>query len=66
MSNRNLIIPMSKASIASGADGLIIEVHEQPEAALCDGNQSLTLEMFNQLSKEICPYLEINNKKIRV
>lgn len=51
--NRNLIIPMSKAAIACGADGLIIEVHSNPEEALSDGAQSLHPAGFTKLMKEI-------------
>ena len=46
---RNLILPMSLASLAAGADGLIIEVHPQPEDALSDGDQSLNFEEFSNL-----------------
>ncbi|UOF90501.1 3-deoxy-7-phosphoheptulonate synthase [Fodinisporobacter ferrooxydans] len=44
---------MSKASIAAGADGLILEVHPNPAKAMSDGPQSLTLEQFDQLMKEL-------------
>ena len=46
---RNLILPMSLASLAAGADGLMIEVHPQPEDALSDGDQSLNFEEFSNL-----------------
>ena len=46
---RNLILPMSLATLAAGADGLIIEVHPQPEDALSDGDQSLNFEEFSNL-----------------
>jgi len=46
---RDLILPMSLAALAAGADGLIIEVHSRPEEALCDGPQSLDLEAFDNL-----------------
>lgn len=46
---RNLVPPMSLAAIAAGADGLIVEVHNQPEEALSDGDQSLYLDQFNKL-----------------
>ena len=48
-----LVDPMAKASIAAGADGLIIEVHNSPETALCDGAQSLKPEKYDTLLKEI-------------
>lgn len=47
------VTPMSLASIACGADGLIIEVHNHPEKALSDGYQSLTLKRFENLYKKI-------------
>ncbi|MCG2715082.1 MAG: 3-deoxy-7-phosphoheptulonate synthase [Candidatus Marinimicrobia bacterium] len=50
---RDLIIPLSKASIAAGADGLMIEVHPDPEKALSDGYQSITFEHFSELMKEL-------------
>ena len=46
-----LVPPMSLAAIAAGADGLLIEVHDQPEHALSDGPQSLTPEQFNTLAE---------------
>ena len=45
--------PLSLAAIAAGADGLMIEVHNDPEKALCDGAQSLTPQMFDALMKKI-------------
>ena len=48
----SLVEPMSLAAIASGADGLIIEIHQDPEHALSDGGQSLTLENFTKLMKK--------------
>jgi 3-deoxy-7-phosphoheptulonate synthase len=52
---KDLIIPMSKAAIAAGADGLIIEVHPDPEKAISDKEQTLNLAQFAQLIKEIKP-----------
>lgn len=49
----DLILPMSRASIAAGADGLIIEVHPKPAEAFSDGDQSLTPEVFAQVMKEV-------------
>ena len=50
---RSLVEPLSMAAIAAGADGLMIEVHNNPEKALCDGAQSLTPQMFDELMKKI-------------
>ena len=50
---RSLVPTMAKASIAAGADGLLMEVHYRPEEALCDGSQSLHPEEFNTLMYEL-------------
>jgi len=50
---RSLVAPMSRAAVAAGADGLIIEVHPQPEIALCDGPQSLRPEEFAILMGQV-------------
>lgn len=50
---RSLVPALSKAAIAAGADGLLIEVHNNPEKALCDGPQSLTLDMLEALSQDL-------------
>ncbi|HEU5248649.1 MAG TPA: 3-deoxy-7-phosphoheptulonate synthase [Thermoanaerobaculia bacterium] len=47
------VLPMSRAAIAAGSDGLLIEVHNHPEVALSDGPQALLPEMFAQLMDEI-------------
>jgi 3-deoxy-7-phosphoheptulonate synthase len=51
----DLVAPMAKAAVAAGADGLIIEVHSNPEEALCDGEQSLKPKSFRQLMDELRP-----------
>jgi 3-deoxy-7-phosphoheptulonate synthase len=50
---RDKVAPMARASLAAGADGLLIEVHNDPEKALSDGAQSLYPEQFQQLMKEL-------------
>jgi 3-deoxy-7-phosphoheptulonate synthase len=50
---RDYVIPLSRGAIAVGADGLIIEVHHDPAHALSDGMQSLYLQQFEQLMKEL-------------
>jgi len=50
---RNMVIPLSKAAVAVGAHGIMVEVHPNPETALSDGPQSLTIEMFKKLMEEI-------------
>ncbi len=51
----DLVAPMSKASIAAGTDGLLIEVHINPEEALSDGEQSLRPDYFKKLMNELKP-----------
>jgi len=51
--NSSLVTPMAQAAIACGADGLMVEVHCEPEKALCDGDQSLTLDEFAILMKNV-------------
>ena len=48
-----LVAPMAVAAAASGADGLMIEVHNDPAHALCDGAQSLKPEQFAELAKKV-------------
>jgi len=50
---RDMVLPLSKAAAAIGADGLIIEVHNSPDNALCDGAQSLYPEQFENLFKDL-------------
>jgi 3-deoxy-7-phosphoheptulonate synthase len=59
-----LVSPAAKAAVAAGADGLIIEVHNDPENALSDGEQSLTPEAFASLMKELRGYAELEHKKL--
>jgi 3-deoxy-7-phosphoheptulonate synthase len=56
---RDKVAPMARASVAAGADGLLIEVHNQPEKALCDGAQSLLPEQMVSLSREIRVIAEV-------
>lgn len=56
-----LVIPMSKAAIAAGADGLIIEVHTDPANSLSDGTQTLKIDTFTQLMKELKPLIQLRN-----
>ncbi|MBC3796273.1 3-deoxy-7-phosphoheptulonate synthase [Acetobacterium tundrae] len=53
---------LSKAAIAVGADGVMIEVHNNPEEALCDGAQSITPAQFDSIMKTLKKYAEIENK----
>ncbi len=61
---RDKVEPMSRAGIAAGCDGLIIEVHYNPDCALCDGAQSLYPEQYEQLYREIKLIAPIVGKEI--
>jgi 3-deoxy-7-phosphoheptulonate synthase len=50
---RSLVPPMSKAALVAGAHGIMVEVHPEPEKALSDGPQSLTIEGFGKMMAEI-------------
>ena len=60
-----LVAPMALAAAAAGADGLIIEVHNDPAHALCDGRQSLTPEQFDDLAKAVRAILPYSTGKER-
>ena len=60
--NRNLVAPLSLAAIAAGADGLIIEVHNQPERALSDGEQSLYFDQFAAMMQPLAQQGALRNK----
>jgi 3-deoxy-7-phosphoheptulonate synthase len=51
----DLVAPMAKAAVAAGADGLLIEVHTNPEEAMSDGEQSLKADAFRKLMQELKP-----------
>lgn len=61
---RWMVEPLAKAAIAAGADGLMIEVHNDPQHALSDGMQSVTPETFDRLMKIFGPYIELERKVV--
>lgn len=61
---RDLILPMAKAAIAAGADGLMIEVHPDPERARCDGPQSLAPEQFALMMDAIRPIVALEGARL--
>lgn len=63
---RELVPIMSRASIAAEADGLIIEVHPDPNSALCDGKQSITPEQLKKIVKETHLFADIMKGEARV
>ncbi|QSX07733.1 3-deoxy-7-phosphoheptulonate synthase [Alkalibacter rhizosphaerae] len=60
-----MVESMAKAAVAAGADGLMIEVHNAPEAALCDGAQSLKPDKFDQLMDTLEKYTQLEGKVLR-
>ncbi|PJF45571.1 MAG: 3-deoxy-7-phosphoheptulonate synthase, partial [Candidatus Thermofonsia Clade 3 bacterium] len=61
---RELVPAMSRAAVAAGADALIIEVHPDPDTAVSDGRQSLTLEDFAALMKSLRRVAEAIDRRI--
>ncbi len=61
---RHLIPPVSMAGVAAGADGLIIEIHPNPDKALCDGYQSLHLDQFRDLMTQVGTIAKAVNRAI--
>lgn len=61
---RHLVLPLSRAAIAAGADGLIVEVHPDPENALSDGPQSLNFEAFDDLINRIKPVVTAMGRRL--
>jgi 3-deoxy-7-phosphoheptulonate synthase len=59
-----MVPAMSKAAIAAGADGIIVEVHNDPEHALCDGEQSLTPDAFVALMDSLRKYAVLEGKTL--
>jgi 3-deoxy-7-phosphoheptulonate synthase len=59
-----MVPAMSKAALAAGADGIIVEVHNDPEHALCDGEQSITPDTFSSLMEALRKYAAIEGKVI--
>ncbi len=62
--SRKYVVPLSLAAIACGADGIMVEVHPEPEKALCDGPQSLTLSEFHLLMKKLKKLSKFAEKEI--
>ena len=56
---RSLVPAVSRAGVAIGADGLIVEVHPAPEKAISDGAQSLDIPQFQKMMKELEPYIAL-------
>src|SRR6267378_3684165 len=62
---RSLVPALSRAGVAIGADGLIVEVHPAPEKAISDGAQSLDLAQFQKMMMDLEPYIQLWNESRR-
>ncbi len=61
---RDKVIPMARAAVAAGADGIIVEVHPHPDQALSDGAQSLFPDQFAQLMREVRVIAEVIGRRV--
>ena len=59
-----LVEPMAKAAIVAGADGLMVEVHNNPEKALSDGAQSLRPETFDGIMTSLRRYAQVEGRSL--
>jgi 3-deoxy-7-phosphoheptulonate synthase len=62
--HRDMVIPMARAAVAAGADGLLVEVHPTPDTALSDGAQSLYPEQFERMMRETRLIAEVTGRRI--
>ncbi len=60
----DMVIPLARAAVAAGADGLLVEVHPDPAAALSDGGQQLKPKQFAQLMAELAPLVQVMGKRL--
>ena len=61
---RDYVEPLAKAAIACGADGLMIEVHNDPAHALSDGPQSLNFQQFDSVMQSLKPYIALSGRTL--
>lgn len=61
---RDLVLPLSCAAVAAGADGLLVETHPQPERAVSDGEQSLSLDEFATLMEALAPFCQVVGRRL--
>ncbi len=59
-----LVTPMALAAVACGADGIMVEVHQQPEMALSDGPQSLKFQVFDDMMKKLREIAAVTNRTV--
>jgi 3-deoxy-7-phosphoheptulonate synthase len=61
---RDLVLPLSLAAAAAGADGIIVEVHYDPDAAICDGPQAVPADEFAHYVEQITRVTEVVGKEL--
>jgi 3-deoxy-7-phosphoheptulonate synthase len=61
---RELVLPLARAAVAAGADGIIVEVHPRPEEALCDGPQQIPVADFPDFADEIRSLAQLMGRQI--
>jgi 3-deoxy-7-phosphoheptulonate synthase len=61
---KHLVAPMARAAVAAGADAVMIDVHHDPEVALCDGAQALLPEEMEALGKELTTLAEAMGRPV--
>jgi 3-deoxy-7-phosphoheptulonate synthase len=61
---RHKVLPLSRAAIAVGADGLLVEVHHEPDKALSDGIQSIVPEEFAALTREVAQIAAVLHRTV--
>lgn len=59
-----MVPTLAKSAVAAGADGIMVEVHNNPECALCDGEQSLTPDQFEDLMRVLVKYAAVEGRKL--
>jgi 3-deoxy-7-phosphoheptulonate synthase len=61
---RDLVLPLARAAVAAGADGIIVDVHPQPETAWCDGAQALTHEDIPELARVVTDLSDYMGRRV--
>ena len=61
---RDLVVPLSRAAIAAGADGIIVDVHPEPSLAMCDGDQALVDEDIRELGAAVSDLSRVMGRSV--
>jgi len=62
--HRDMVLPMARAAIAAGADGLLVEMHPNPERAMSDGAQSLYPDQFERMMRDVSAIAEVIGRSV--